>query len=215
MTQQMDTTQTLDALFAEVTLLPVINIEREADILPLADALAAGGITTLEITLRTPLGLSAIALLRRERPQLCIGAGTVTDAAQFAAVEQAGAHFVVTPGITDELLQLGLHSSIPLLPGIATASEILTGYRLGYRRFKVFPAHVLGGPALLKSLAGPFHDVRFCPTGGIGQQSIGEYLALDNVMAVGGSWVVPKASIAAADWAEITRLSLAATALSR
>lgn len=211
----MDMTQTLDALFAEVTLLPVINIEREADILPLADALAAGGITTLEITLRTPLGLTAIGLLRRERPELCIGAGTVTDAAQFAAVERAGAHFVVTPGITDELLQLGLNSSIPLLPGIATASEILTGYRLGYRRFKVFPAHVLGGTALLKAFAGPFHDVRFCPTGGIGQQSIADYLTQDNVMAVGGSWVVPKASIAAADWAEITRLSLAATALAR
>ena len=125
----MDMIETLDALFAEVTLLPVINIEREADILPLADALAAGGITTLEITLRTPLGLSAIALLRRERPQLCIGAGTVTDAAQFAAVEKAGAHFAVTPGITEELLQLGLNSRIPLLPGIASASEILAGYR--------------------------------------------------------------------------------------
>ena len=143
----MDMTQTLDTLFAEVTLLPVISIEREADILPLADALAAGGITTLEVTLRTPFGLPAIELLRRERPALQVGAGTVIDAAQFAAVERAGAHFVVTPGITDELLQLGLQGTIPLLPGIATASEILAGYRLGYRRFKVFPAQVLGGAA--------------------------------------------------------------------
>ena len=211
----MDMTQTLDTLFAEVTLLPVISIEREADILPLADALAAGGITTLEVTLRTPFGLPAIELLRRERPALQVGAGTVIDAAQFAAVERAGAHFVVTPGITDELLQLGLQGTIPLLPGIATASEILAGYRLGYRRFKVFPAQVLGGAALLQSFAGPFSDVRFCPTGGIGQQDIGEYLALGNVMAVGGSWVVPKASIAAEDWAEVTQLSLAATSLAK
>ncbi|MEH6566180.1 MAG: bifunctional 4-hydroxy-2-oxoglutarate aldolase/2-dehydro-3-deoxy-phosphogluconate aldolase [Halopseudomonas sp.] len=209
----MDKTQALDALFADVTLLPVISIEREADVLPLADALAAGGITTLEITLRTSLGLPAIELLRRERPQLRIGAGTVTNAAQFQAVEQAGAHFVVTPGITEELLQLGLRSRIPLLPGIATASEILAGYRLGYRRFKVFPAEVLGGAALLRSFAGPFKDVRFCPTGGIGQQNIDQYLALDNLLAVGGSWVTPKAAVAAADWAEITRLSRAATAL--
>ena len=209
----MDITQTLDALFADVTLLPVVSIERESDVLPLADALAAGGVTTLEVTLRTPLGLSAIELLRRERPALKVGAGTVTDAAQFAAVERVGAHFVVTPGITEELLQLGLNSDIPLLPGIATASEILAGYRLGYRRFKVFPAQVLGGASLLKSLSGPFNDVRFCPTGGIGQEDINAYLALGCVMAVGGSWVAPKASIAAEDWAEITRLSLAATRL--
>ncbi|GAA6130642.1 bifunctional 4-hydroxy-2-oxoglutarate aldolase/2-dehydro-3-deoxy-phosphogluconate aldolase [Halopseudomonas sabulinigri] len=209
----MDMTQTLDALFAKVTLLPVINIEREADILPLADALAAGGITTLEITLRTALGLPAIALLRRERPALCIGAGTVTDAAQYREVVKAGAQFVVTPGITDELLELGLRSEVPLLPGIASASEILAGYRLGYRRFKVFPAAVLGGTALLKAFAGPFKDVRFCPTGGIDQESYADYLTLDNVMAVGGSWVAPKAAIAAGDWAAITRLSRAASTM--
>jgi len=209
----MDMTQTLDALFAKATLLPVINVERETDILPLADALSAGGITTLEITLRTALGLPAIALLRRERPELCIGAGTVTDAAQYRAVIKAGAQFVVTPGITDELLELGLHSEVPLLPGIASASEILAGYRLGYRRFKVFPAAVLGGTALLRAFAGPFKDVRFCPTGGIDQQSFADYLALDNVMAVGGSWVAPKAAIDAGDWAEITRLSRAASSM--
>jgi len=211
----MDMTQTLDALFAKATLLPVINIERETDILPLADALAAGGITTLEVTLRTALGLPAIALLRRERPDLCIGAGTVTGAKQYHQVVEAGAQFVVTPGITHELLELGLQSAVPLLPGIASASEILAGYRLGYRRFKVFPAAVLGGTALLKAFAGPFRDVRFCPTGGIDQHSFNDYLALDNVMAVGGSWVAPKASVAASDWAEITRLSRAASSLAQ
>ncbi|MBQ0741936.1 MAG: bifunctional 4-hydroxy-2-oxoglutarate aldolase/2-dehydro-3-deoxy-phosphogluconate aldolase, partial [Pseudomonas sp.] len=147
----LENTQRLDAIFAKAPLLPVISIQREADILPLADALAAGGITTLEITLRTALGMSAIALLRRERPALCVGAGTVLDGRQFQSVLDAGAQFIVTPGCTDELLTLGLESPVPLLPGIATASEILMGYRFGYRRFKLFPAEVCGGIQALRA----------------------------------------------------------------
>src|SRR5690606_28189726 len=126
---------------------PVLSIRRESDILPLADALLAGGITTLEITLRTAHGLTAIAMLRRERPALCVGAGTVLDGRQFQSALDAGAQFIVTPGCTDELLTLGLDSPVPLLPGIATASELMMGYRLGYRRFKLFPAEVCGGAA--------------------------------------------------------------------
>lgn len=206
-------TQRLDTIFARSPLLPVISIQREADILPLADALAAGGITTLEVTLRTPLGLTAIALLRRERPALCIGAGTVLDGRQFQSVLDAGAQFIVTPGCTDELLTLGLESPVPLLPGIATASEILMGYRLGYRRFKLFPAEVCGGVQALSAFSGPFAGVRFCPTGGIRQDSFVDYLALDNVMGVGGTWMAPRAAVAAADWLAISRLSAASVAL--
>ncbi len=201
-----DNTRTLDQIFTRAPLLPVLSIQREADVLPLADALAAGGITTLEVTLRTPLGLKAIARLRAERPQLTIGAGTVLDGRQFQSVLDAGAQFVVTPGCTDELLTLGLDSPVPLLPGIATASEILMGYRLGYRRFKLFPAEVVGGIAALKSYSGPFQGIRFCPTGGIGLGKLTDYLALDNVMGVGGTWMAPKALVEQGDWAAISRL---------
>ncbi|WP_185266258.1 bifunctional 4-hydroxy-2-oxoglutarate aldolase/2-dehydro-3-deoxy-phosphogluconate aldolase [Halopseudomonas xiamenensis] len=196
----------LDRIFNGQRILPVLSIRRESDVLPLADALAAGGITNLEVTLRTPLGLAAIRLLAEQRPQLCVGAGTVLDGRQFQSVLDAGARFVVSPGCTDELLTLGLDSPVPLLPGIATASEIMRGYRLGYRRFKLFPAEVCGGTALLKAFAGPFHDVRFCPTGGIGPAKLPDYLTLDNVVAVGGSWMAPPALVEAGDWAGITRL---------
>ncbi|HDZ57318.1 MAG TPA: bifunctional 4-hydroxy-2-oxoglutarate aldolase/2-dehydro-3-deoxy-phosphogluconate aldolase [Pseudomonas xinjiangensis] len=203
----VENTLALDTIFSRLRVLPVISIRRESDVLPLADALADGGITTLEITLRTPLGLPAIATLRRERPELCVGAGTVLDGRQFQLALDAGAQFVVTPGCTDELLTLGLDSPVPLLPGIATASEIMMGYRLGYRRFKLFPAEVCGGVNALRSFSGPFHGIRFCPTGGIASENVDAYLALDNVMAVGGTWMAPHALIEAGDWGAITRLS--------
>ena len=198
----------LDRIFNGQRILPVLSIRRESDVLPLADALAAGGITNLEVTLRTPLGLAAIRLLAEQRPQLCVGAGTVLDGRQFQSVLDAGARFVVSPGCTDELLTLGLDSPVPLLPGVATASEIMRGYRLGYRQFKLFPAEVCGGVALLKAFAGPFHDVRFCPTGGIMPAKLSDYLALGNVLAVGGSWMAPPALVEAGDWTAITRLCL-------
>lgn len=201
-----ENTRTLDAIFHQQRILPVLSIHREQEIVPLADALAAGGITNLEVTLRTPLALRAIQLLAEQRPQLCVGAGTVLDARQFRAVVDAGARFIVSPGLTEELLDLGLHSPVPLLPGASTASEVMQGYRLGYRRFKLFPAEPCGGTALLKALAGPFHDVRFCPTGGIDALKAPGYLALDNVVAVGGSWMVPAGLVAAGDWEGITRL---------
>ena len=201
-----DNSRALDGIFHRQRILPVLSIQREQDILPLADALAAGGITNLEVTLRTPLGLTAIRLLAEQRPHLCVGAGTVLDGRQFQSVLDAGARFIVSPGATDELLALGLDSPVPLLPGVATASEIMRGYRLGYRCFKLFPAEVCGGVGLLKALAGPFHDVHFCPTGGITPQKLPAYLALRNVVAAGGSWMAPPALVAAGDWAAITRL---------
>lgn len=201
-----ENTQAFERIFAGQRILPVLSIQREEDVLPLADALAAGGVTNLEITLRTPLALAAIRLLTAQRPELCVGAGTVLDGRQFQSVLDAGAQFVVSPGSTQELLTLGLDSPVPLLPGIATASEIMMGYRLGYRHFKVFPAAVCGGVALLRAFAGPFHDVRFCPTGGITPATLPDYLALDNVMATGGTWMAPAEMVKAGDWAGITQL---------
>lgn len=201
-----ENTQALERIFTGQRILPVLSIQREEDVLPLADALAAGGVTNLEITLRTPVALAAIRLLTAQRPELCVGAGTVLDGRQFQSVLDAGAQFVVSPGSTQELLTLGLDSPVPLLPGIATASEIMMGYRLGYRHFKLFPAAVCGGVALLRAFAGPFHDVQFCPTGGITPATLPDYLALDNVMATGGTWMAPAAMVKAGDWTGITRL---------
>ncbi|MCY1288802.1 2-dehydro-3-deoxy-phosphogluconate aldolase [compost metagenome] len=196
-------TALLDRICAQARILPVVTIEREADILPLADALAGGGLGTLEITLRSAHGLSAIRLLRERRPELCVGAGTVLDTQTFAEAEAAGAQFIVTPGCTAELLQAGLTSPIPLLPGVGNASEILQGYVLGYRRFKLFPATVCGGTAALKAFAGPFANVRFCPTGGINPDNARDFMALGNVMCVGGSWMLASDWVRRGDWERI------------
>lgn len=201
-----DNSRILKDIFEQQPILPVLSIRRQDDILPLADALAAGGITNLEVTLRTPLGLGAIRLLADQRPELCVGAGTVLDGRQFQSVLDAGARFIVSPGSTDELLTLGLDSPVPLLPGVATASEIMRGYRLGYRCFKLFPAEVCGGVPLLRALAGPFHDVQFCPTGGITPELMPAYLAQPNVVAVGGSWMLPATLVETGDWDALTRL---------
>lgn len=211
----VDQTDALDTIFAQSRLLPVITIESMDSVLPLVDALSTAGIVTFEITLRTPLGLPAIELLRRERKQLCVGAGTVLDGAQFQAVVDAGAQFIVTPGCTAELLEFGVRSAVPLLPGVATASEVLEAYHRGYRRFKLFPAQASGGVPLLEAFAGPFGDVRFCPTGGITLASAAGYLALDNVMCVGGTWMAPPALIRQCDWAGIRRLGEESSALFR
>ncbi|KAF1057336.1 MAG: 2-dehydro-3-deoxy-phosphogluconate aldolase [Pseudomonas citronellolis] len=205
--------QQIDALAQRARILPVITIDREADILPMADALAAGGITVLEVTLRTALGLTAIRQLRAQRPELIIGAGTILDAATFGQAEEAGAQFIVTPGCTKEILEHAAGSAVPLLPGVATASEIMAAYRYGLRRFKLFPAKVCGGVEALKAFGGPFPDVRFCPTGGVGVDNLLDYASLRNVMCVGGSWMLPKAAIDAGDWASVERLSREALAL--
>ena len=203
----------IDAICQAARILPVITVAQEADILPMADALAAGGIRTLEVTLRSVHGLRAIEVLRRERPALCVGAGTVLDPAQFAAVEAAGAQFVVTPGITRELLEAGIHSDIPLLPGISTPSEIMQAYGLGYRRFKLFPAEISGGVAAIKAFAGPFGDLRFCPTGGVNSTNARSYMALPNIMCVGGTWMLDSAWVKAGDWERVQAASAEAMAL--
>src|SRR5690606_5459310 len=166
----------IEKICSEARILPVITLGSEEQILPLADALAAGGLKTLEITLRSAYGLTAIRRLREERPELCVGAGTVLDKRMMDEVEAAGAQFIVSPGCTEELLQAGVNCSVPLLAGTSNASDIMRGYALGYRRFKLFPAEICGGIAALKALGGPFGDVRFCPTGGVNAANAAQYL---------------------------------------
>jgi 2-dehydro-3-deoxyphosphogluconate aldolase/(4S)-4-hydroxy-2-oxoglutarate aldolase len=193
----------IERICVEARILPVITIGSEEQILPLADALAAGGLRTLEITLRSSHGLTAIRRLREERPDLCIGAGTVLDRRMMDEVEAAGAQFIVTPGSTREILEAGVSCSVPLLPGTSSASDVMEGYALGYRRFKLFPAEICGGIAALKALGGPFADVRFCPTGGVNAANAAQYLALASVMCVGGTWMIDGASLSSGDWAGI------------
>ena len=203
----------IDRICAQARIMPVITIAREADILPLADALANGGLRVLEVTLRSEHGLEAIRRLRAERPELCVGAGTVLDEQMLAAAIEAGAQFIVTPGSTRELLLAALDSPVPLLPGVSIASELMVGYALGYRRFKLFPAEVCGGIAALKALAGPFGGVRFCPTGGITPDNLQRYMAQPNVMCVGGTWMFQREWVEQGDWARIQQCSTEALQL--
>jgi len=172
--------------------LPVIAVEVADDIVPIADSLAAGGIHALEITLRTAAGLDAIRLAKQRFPDAVVCAGTVTNVDQLHAAMDAGAEFVVTPGISDALVTAAIDSDIPLLPGIASPSELMLGLDAGLRHFKLFPAQVVGGIAMLKSLQGPFPGASFCPTGGLNADNYQDFLALPNVFCVGGSWMVVK-----------------------
>jgi len=190
-----------DALMRLCPVIPVLTIERLDDAIPLARALVAGGLSVLEVTLRTPVALEAIALMAAAAPEAVVGAGTVLNAADFDRAARAGARFIVTPGLTEPLT------------GVATATELMRGLDAGLTRFKFFPAETSGGAAALKALGGPFGDCRFCPTGGIGPQTARGYLALANVLCVGGAWVAPTDAVAAGDWARITALAKAAAGL--
>jgi 2-dehydro-3-deoxyphosphogluconate aldolase / (4S)-4-hydroxy-2-oxoglutarate aldolase len=203
----------LDRILAQAPVMPVISIEQLEDAIPLARALVAGGLKVLEMTLRTPVALGAIAQIAEHVPEAIVGAGTVLGVEALHAVIQAGAQFAISPGATPELLQAGNNAAIPLLPGVATASEIMLGLNAGYQRFKFFPAEAAGGIAMLKSFAGPFAHVHFCPTGGIDLKKAPEYLKLPNVITIGGSWMVPAALIQAKDWAGVTALAREAAAL--
>lgn len=197
----------IQAMLAASPLIPVITINDSQAAVPLCRALFEGGISVLEITLRTEHGLQAIADVRKALPEAWVGAGTVTGIDQYREVEAAGARFAITPGITQALLEFGLTSQVPLLPGISTVSELMAGYGLGYREFKFFPAEVAGGVAALKAFSGPFGDVTFCPTGGIKRTTARDYLALGNVAAVGGSWLTPADVVAAGDWGQISEIA--------
>lgn len=194
-------------------IIPVLTIERSDDAAPLARALAAGGLHLIEVTLRTPVALEVIQRLAWEVPEVIVGAGTVLNTDDFERASQAGSRFIVTPGLTQPLIDAAARSDIPLLPGVATASELMRGLDAGLTHFKFFPAETSGGAAALKALHGPFPAARFCPTGGITAKLAPDYLALPNVLCVGGAWVTPPDAIAAGDWGRITALAQAAAAL--
>ncbi|MDQ3039924.1 MAG: bifunctional 4-hydroxy-2-oxoglutarate aldolase/2-dehydro-3-deoxy-phosphogluconate aldolase [Pseudomonadota bacterium] len=205
----------VDAVFALAPVIPVLTIANLDDALPLARALAGNGLPVLEITLRTACALEAIALIARELPEACVGAGTVLSGKDLEAVTAAGARFAISPGATDSLYREASGNPVPLIPGIATASELMRGLEHGWQRFKFFPAESSGGIAGLRGLGGPFAHVRFCPTGGIDAAKAPGYLALPNVACVGGSWMVPADALAARDWSRIGQLARLAAALPR
>lgn len=203
----------IDDILDAGPVIPVIVIERLEDALPLAQALVRGGLTVLEVTLRTPAALDAIRSMSAVEGAI-VGAGTVLDADGYDAAIEAGARFVVAPGLTDALATAAASRiGVPLLPGAVTASEVMRARDAGYVRLKFFPAESSGGVATLKGFAGVFPDVRFCPTGGVSSDSATAYLRLPNVACVGGSWPMPPEAIATRDWGRIERLAAAAAAL--
>jgi 2-dehydro-3-deoxyphosphogluconate aldolase / (4S)-4-hydroxy-2-oxoglutarate aldolase len=206
-------TATLQAILRRVPVVPVLTIEADTDAVGLAQALVAGGLNVLEITLRTPAAMTAIRAIVNAVPNAVIGAGTILDAEQGLKAIHSGAKFLVSPGITPSLAQAAERWPVPFLPGVATASEAMALRDLGYRTLKFFPAESAGGIAALKGLGAPLADLMFCPTGGIDAAKAPGYLALPNVITVGGSWVAPAKAVAAKDWATITALSSAAAKL--
>ncbi len=202
-------------LIGQTTVLPVLVIDDAAKAVPLARALADGGLKLLEITLRTPAALSAIAAIAGELPGIVVGAGTVCNAGDARRAHEAGARFVVSPGHATDLGNACAELGLPYLPGVATASEVMAARNDGYDVLKFFPAEAAGGLAMLRALAGPFPDVVFCPTGGIDATNAPAYLAVANVLCVGGSWIAPRAEVAAGNWAKVTGLASAAAQMKR
>jgi 2-dehydro-3-deoxyphosphogluconate aldolase/(4S)-4-hydroxy-2-oxoglutarate aldolase len=194
--------------------IPVLVLDRAADAAPMATALVKGGVRVLEVTLRTDAGLDAVREMA-EVDGAIVGAGTVLNARQLDQAVRAGARFIVSPGLTEDLAEAAAAADVPLLAGVATGSDILRGLDLGLTRFKFFPAETSGGAPALKAFGGPFGDVKFCPTGGISLASAPSYLGLSNVVCVGGSWITPKDAVESADWARIETLAREASALKR
>ncbi len=193
--------------------IPVLTLSDLAHAVPLARALVEGGLSVLEITLRTPVAIGCIDAIRKAVPDAIIGVGTMTRAVDFAAADRAGAHFGVTPGLTPELAAAARGARFPLLPGVMTPSEVIAARLLGFNVLKFFPANQSGGVGMLCALGAPFPDVLFCPTGGITRANAPDYLALPNVVSVGGSWVAPTAMINARDWPSISALARDAATL--
>jgi len=195
--------------------IPVLTLSDLAHAVPLAGALVGGGLRVLEITLRTPVAIGCLEAIRKAVPDAIVGIGTLTRAVDFAAAGRAGAQFGVTPGLTPELAAAARGARFPLLPGVMTPTEVLAARLAGFNILKLFPAHQAGGVEMLRALGAPFPDVLFCPTGGITRAHAPEYLALPNVVAIGGSWVAPRALIEAQDWQGIEALARDAAALRR
>ncbi|WP_298364368.1 bifunctional 4-hydroxy-2-oxoglutarate aldolase/2-dehydro-3-deoxy-phosphogluconate aldolase [uncultured Bradyrhizobium sp.] len=193
-------------LIRQATVIPVLTIERLADAVPLARALVAGGVRTLEVTLRTAVAVDAAKAIIAEVPDAVVGIGTILNGDDLARAEALGAKFGISPGATPELLKAVAASGLPFAPGIATASELMQALAHGFDVVKFFPAEQAGGIKALRALAGPFPNVRVCPTGGIGEANAATWLAEPNVLAVGGSWLCPAADIRAGNWAGITAM---------
>ncbi|MGO4114669.1 2-dehydro-3-deoxy-phosphogluconate aldolase [Rhizobium ruizarguesonis] len=192
---------------------PVLIVDDAKTAVPLARALVAGGLKAIEITMRTPAALEAVRAVAAEVEGAEVGAGTILNVAHWEAAVAAGSKFIVSPGTTQELLDAAADSDVPLLPGAATASEVMALREEGYQVLKFFPAEQAGGAAYLRALSSPLAGTLFCPTGGISLKNANDYLALPNVICVGGSWVAPKELVAAGDWAGITKLAAEAAAL--
>lgn len=201
---------TLDEMLSRAAVIPVLIIEDVAHAVPLGRALVAGGLSVLEITLRTPVAFACIKRMVREIEGAIIGAGTVLTPAMRQAVADVGGQFAVSPGLIAGETAEG---PVPLLPGVATATELMAGLAAGFTRFKLFPANIAGGPGALKAFASPFPQAMFCPTGGVSAENAADYLALPNVVCVGGSWVAPADAVRAGDWDRITALARQAAAL--
>ena len=208
-TQTMTTPQTLTALqvMQDAPVIPVIVLNDVAHAVPMARALVAGGVRMLEVTLRTPQALACMEAIARDVPEAVVGAGTVRSKADAQAAANAGARFAVSPGYTSAVGQACRDLGLSLLPGVATGSEIMMAQEDGFTQLKFFPAMQAGGPAMLKAWSGPFFDVKFCPTGGVTLQNASEFLALPNVVCVGGSWIVPADAMVKGEWDKITQLA--------
>lgn len=202
-------------LIGQTAVIPVLVIDDLTHAVPLARALCAGGLKLLEITLRTPAALPSIAAIAEALPEVVVGAGTVRSASDAARAHEAGARFAVGPGYTAALGDACIELGLPYLPGVATASEVMTALDDGYDVLKFFPAEAAGGLAMLNALAGPFPDVAFCPTGGIDAKNAQAYLAQANVLCVGGSWIALRAEVADGNWAKVTALAASAARLKR
>ena len=192
--------------------IPVVVIDDPAHAVPLARALVAGGVAIIEVTLRTPRALDAVAAIAAEVPEIALGVGSVLTADHVDQALAAGADFLVSPGASPALLERLVAAPVPVLPGVATVSEVLTALDHGLIELKFFPAGPAGGPAYLAAIGGPVPQVRFCPTGGVTAENLRDYLAVPGVAAVGGTWLTPKSLIEAEDWAGITALAAAAVA---
>ena len=207
--------QQMADILALSPVLPVVVIHELSHAVPVARALVAGGITSIEVTLRTPVALEAIQAITAEVDNMVVGAGTVRDGDQLRAAHAAGARFAVSPGASPRLLGAASLGELPLLPGVATAGEVMHLYERGYRYMKLFPAVPLGGQKLLAAWASPLPQVQFCPTGGITPDNAVDFLALPNVKCVGGSWLIPKEKLYAGDWSGMEQLAREAAALRR
>ncbi|GER00799.1 KHG/KDPG aldolase [Iodidimonas gelatinilytica] len=200
-------TQAIHTIMTTAPVIPVLAIDHIEHAVPLAQALVAGGLRVLEITLRTDAAIPAIEAMTQQVPGAIVGAGTIRTPDDLKRVEQAGARFAVSPGLTDAVAKAAQTSTVPLLPGVATASEVMRANDHGFDHLKFFPAESSGGVAAIKNFSGPFPNVFFCPTGGINATKARDYLNLANVLCVGGSWVAPKNAVQHENWAEIERLS--------